>query len=334
MQMGNCLLERGYAVRIAYRRPPLFSRGQLVSLARYIKFRCQGMRETRWLSCFRGRNEAFVTLDELEFADREIVIATGIHTIEDLNRLEGIVLKIRYCHGLLEQEPEEVRKMRLWDGPMDTIAVSPALVPTLEKHCTGRMLGVVPNGISPKEYYVESGERDGIGMVFGNLKVKGPDVAVGLVRALYHRFPEVPRYVFGACRRWKQLSPCTYTRFPSISKAREIYNRCKIWLITSRDEGFSLPMLEAMACGCAVISSNHTNASDIIQHGVNGLTVRYGDIDGYMQHIERLLEDESLRSKIVREGFKTVQRFTWEKAADLMEEALQKACAPPIQQLA
>jgi len=330
MQMGNCLLERGHAVRIAYRRDPLLSREQLKTLARYVTFRCQGLTETRWLSCFRGRKEAFVNLDELEFGDKEVVIATGIHTIEDLNQLQGNVLKVRYCHGLLEQEPEHVRKMWLWEGPIDTVAVSPALVPTLQKHCTGRILGVVPNGISPQEYFVENGLRDGIGMIFCNLKVKGPEVAVALVKALYHRFPSVPRYAFGACRRLKELSPCDYTRYPSIERAREIYNRCKIWLVTSRDEGFSLPILEAMACGCVVISARHSNATNLITDGVNGYIVPYGDIGRYMERIGRLLEDETLRRSVVEEGFKTVKKFTWESATDSMEDTLRKLCASAL----
>jgi glycosyltransferase involved in cell wall biosynthesis len=322
MQMGNCLLKRGHDVRIAYRRAPLFTREQVVMLARDVKFWCQGVSETRWLSFFSGRKQGFVRLEDLEFENKEIVVATGIHTIGDLERLQRNVLKVRYCHGLLEQEPEQVRKMWLWSGPMATIAVSPALLPALEKCCTGQILGVVPNGVSEQDYFVEGPVRDGIGMVFGNLKVKGPEVAVAVVKALHERFPGMNCYAFGACPQWKDLSPCSYTRFPSVQKSREIYNRCKIWLVTSRDEGFSLPMLEAMACGCAVISSSHTNASEIIQHGVNGFTVRYGDITGYMGHIERLLEDEALRDRIAKEGLSTVQRFSWDKAADCMEQVL------------
>jgi glycosyltransferase involved in cell wall biosynthesis len=83
-------------------------------------------------------------------------------------------------------------------------------------------------------------------------------------------------------------------------------------------------MLEAMACGCAVITSRHTNAADLIQDGVNGFTVPYGDVAGYLNLTERLLVDEPLRQRIVKEGFKTVSRLTWEYAANRMEEILFK----------
>ena len=324
MQMGNCLKERGHAVRIAYPRTPLLSLKRVLSVARSMKYRCQGVSETRWLSCFKGKTETFLSLEELQFAEKEIVIATGIHTIEQLERLKVNVLKLRYCHGLLEHEPEERRKMWLWGGPMDTIAVSPVLVPELEKHCQGQILGVVPNGINPGEYFVENRHRDGVGLIFNGSPVKGPEVAEALIQAVHEWFPETPCYVFGSFPRPDALARCEYTRYPSIEKAREIYNRCKIWLVTSRDEGFCLPILEAMACGCAVISSKHSNALELIQDGVNGFTVPYGDVDAYVKLIARLIGDEPLRENICQEGLRSIKRFTWENAADRMEEALRR----------
>lgn len=322
MQMANRLLERGHDVRIAYRTHPLFSWESFISFARTLKFRCCAIRETQWLSCFKGEKERFVKLESLNFNEGEIVVATGEHTIEELERLERKVIKVRYCHGFLGQSAEQ--RNLAWGGRMDTIAVSPALVPSLQRHCEGRILGIVPNGICLNEYFVEDRFRDGIGLVFSQTPIKGPEVAVSLVRAFRDVCPSNPCYVFGADPRPKSLAPCDYKRYPSVAKAREIYNRCIVWFVTSRDEGFSLPTLEAMACGCAVVSSRHTNAGELIQDGVNGLTVPYGDIAAYMQAARFLLENESLRSNIVREGFKTVRKFTWDNAADRMEEALAK----------
>jgi glycosyltransferase involved in cell wall biosynthesis len=164
--------------------------------------------------------------------------------------------------------------------------------------------------------------RDGIGLIFSEHPIKGPEVAVPLIRTLSERFAHVPRRAFGGDRRWRSLAPCDYTRYPSIPKAREIYNRCKIWLVTSKDEGFCLPILEAMACGCAVISSNHMNAAEMINDGVNGFTVPYGDIEAYLNRIGQLLTDESLRQRFVAAAPANVQRFTWKEAANRMEESL------------
>jgi hypothetical protein len=324
MQMGNCLLERGHQVRIAYQRSPRLSGQGLKDLGREAKLWLQGITQTSWLRRFQGAKASFVRLADLRFEPGEVVIATGVHTIGMLQSLGGDVIKVRYCHGLLEWEPEERRMVWLWDGPMDTISVSPVLVPALQARCTGRLLGVVPNGIYPEEYFIEPRTRDGVGLIYGQHPVKGPEVAVALVQALHRKFPEHPRYVFGTSRRAAGLTPCHYTRYPSLEKARQLYNRSKVWLVTSRDEGFCLPILEAMACGCAVITSRHTNAAELIQDGVNGFIVPYGDIEAYVERVGRLLEDEALRLKIVQAGLKTVERFSWKIAADQMEAALSK----------
>jgi glycosyltransferase involved in cell wall biosynthesis len=322
MQMGNCLLERGHDVRIAHRTGRRFSRRWFRTLATTAKLRSCGIRPTRWLSCFKGKTEPFVGLNDLRFEDGEILIAVGADAIGELSGLDRNTLKLRYCHGLVEQGPDQMRKV--WGGPMPTIVVSPGLLPRLEEYCQGPILGIVPNGICHNEYFVENRMRDGIGLIFSQHPIKGPEVAAALVRALAEKFPQIPRYIFGACRRANAFASCEYTRYPSIAQAREIYNRTKIWLVTSRDEGFCLPMLEAMACGCAVITSRHTNAADLIQDGVNGFTVPYGDVAGYLNLIERLLVDEPLRQRIVQEGFKTVSRLTWKYAANRMEEILFK----------
>src|SRR2546429_5612337 len=166
MQMGNRLLEHGHDVRIAYRTPRLFSLERLLSSARSVKFRFQGLSETRWLSDFKGKKEAFIRLDDLQFENEEIVIATGPHTIPELSSLKRRVLKVRYCHGFFVQDLTQKGMMWMWREAMDTIAVSPVLVPALKRHCGGRILGVVPNGICPQEYFIENRARDGIGFIF------------------------------------------------------------------------------------------------------------------------------------------------------------------------
>ncbi|HWQ93470.1 MAG TPA: glycosyltransferase family 4 protein [Clostridia bacterium] len=325
MQMANCLIERGHDVRIAYRTTPLFSSGRVRATGKALKFLLQGLRETCWLDFFKGPQEEFVNLGELSFEKGEIVIATGVQTIPDLIDLAADVVKIRYCHGLFSTEPESVRKSWLWEGPMHTISVSPVMVPELERLSGRPVLGVVPNGIYNTEYYLEERVRDGVGLIYGQHPVKGPEVAQAVVKGLAREFEDVPCYVFGTSRRVASLSPCQYTRFPSVAMARELYNRSKVWLVTSRDEGFSLPILEAMACGCVVVSSRHSNAAQFIQDGINGFTVPYGDVSAYLRIVRDILENEPLRQRIVQEGFEVAQKFTWNAAADLMEEALQRA---------
>ena len=90
----------------------------------------------------------------------EVVIAVGTMTIEDVFNLPGSVLKVRYCHGISENQPELTR--RAWGLPMPTICVSKTLAPVLKDLTGAEPLTVIPNGINATEYFEEDRERLGV----------------------------------------------------------------------------------------------------------------------------------------------------------------------------
>jgi glycosyltransferase involved in cell wall biosynthesis len=317
VEMAMQLKKRGYGVRIVWPAQPLLSKETVVGRARLMVRRLQGSNHFDWLHHFNGTKETFVALGDLAFAKGEIVIAVGERTVKDVYELKKDVFKLRYCHCLFDHLPE--LNKTAWGVPMPTICVSPSLVPRLEAYSGGKVLAVVPNGINGSEYYIEPRDRDGIGLIYRNIPHKGPEVAKTLVSAARTIFPQVPWHMFGVSRRPRQFARHQYCQYPAVAKARELYNRCKVWLVTSRDEGFCLPILEAMACGCVVISSNHQVASDIIQDGHNGFIVPYGDNEAYLQKIQLLLDNESERRRMVEESLNTLRDFTWKRAVADME---------------
>jgi glycosyltransferase involved in cell wall biosynthesis len=231
------------------------------------------------------------------------------------------IIKVRYCHAIFDHVPELTRQA--WSVPMATLAVSESLAPELEKFSGKKVLAVVPNGINTDEYFLEDKPRDGLGLIFRRYPTKAPEETLELVVKAQQRLPAVPWHLFGTSRRPKEFAHLEYWQYPSVEKARDIYNRCKIWLITSRHEGFCLPVLEAMACGCAVVSSNHTVAGDLIEDGVNGFIVPFGNAEAFLEKIEMLMRDESRRMSLVHQGFETVKRFTWDRAVTQMEDVLE-----------
>jgi hypothetical protein len=318
VDLATELGRRGYQTRIACRSTPRLSRDLLVTGAKRALRTLQRSGPFDWLDTFRGRLENFGQLAELTFAEGEIVIAVAQDTVKDVYTLPSNVLKLRYCHGFLDHLPEPIELTQ--GAPMPAVAVSRGLLPRVRALAGTRVMGLVPNGIRPSQYYVEKQTRNGIGMIFHEIPIKGPAIAKALVQGGRARFPEIPWYMFGTSRRPSEFRRSEYHQYPSISKAREIYNRCKVWLVTSRDEGFCLPILEAMACGCAVITSDHSAAGDLIEHGSNGFIVPYGDIETYFEKIQLLLRNETLRKQIVRCSLETAKQYTWERAAREIEK--------------
>lgn len=103
---------------------------------------------------------------------------------------------------------------------------------------------------------------------------------------------------------------------------RETYSRSLIWLLASHTEGLPGPVLEAMACGAVVISTDNDGSVEVIQDGVNGLIVPKSDFDAFIEKIRLVLSDDPLRKRLAQGGFETAKKYTWANAADRMEEFL------------
>ncbi|XXF75619.1 glycosyltransferase family 1 protein [Myxococcaceae bacterium GXIMD 01537] len=91
------------------------------------------------------------------------------------------------------------------------------------------------------------------------------------------------------------------------------YGGAAALLMPSRYEGFGLPVLEAMATGCPVVSSNVTSLPEIA--GAAALLVPPDDAGAWRDAIQRLLRDETLRESLVEKGRERAARYTWDDCA-------------------
>src|SRR3990172_11087686 len=78
-------------------------------------------------------------------------------------------------------------------------------------------------------------------------------------------------------------------------------------------EGFGLPPLEALACGAPVICSNASSLPEVI--GDAGLLVSPHDVKAWVEALQRVLTDPSLRAELCARGLARARQFTWEAAA-------------------
>lgn len=92
-----------------------------------------------------------------------------------------------------------------------------------------------------------------------------------------------------------------------------LYRRAALFVFPSCYEGFGLPVLEAMACGVPVVCSNSSSLPEVAGHAA--LLVDPYDEDGLMEAMQRALEDEELRRRMIARGLEQAARFTWERAA-------------------
>ena len=92
-----------------------------------------------------------------------------------------------------------------------------------------------------------------------------------------------------------------------------LYNGAEFFIYPSLYEGFGLPVLEAMSCGCPVITSNTSSLPEVA--GDAGILIDPYNLDEMTGAMERLLSDEKLREELKVKGLKRAELFTWEETA-------------------
>lgn len=88
-------------------------------------------------------------------------------------------------------------------------------------------------------------------------------------------------------------------------------SRCTLFVLCSRHEGLPGALIQAMACGAAVVATDCDHGpAEIVEDGVDGLLVPVDDPGALVAGIERLLDDDGLRQRFGRSGRETARRFS------------------------
>jgi glycosyltransferase involved in cell wall biosynthesis len=266
--------------------------------------------------------DTFTDIEQRAFEDDEIVVAAGWWAGIEMRRVKcSGIIKVHYVHGKLK-DGDLMKKA--WGENVPKIAVSSYLGDEIKKIYGQRLKAVIHNGVNSAEYYpsVPEADRDGVGTILGCTRHKDPETVLQVLKKLRQRCPETPQRVFGACRRRNEISRGTYNRLPSLEKARDIYSRSLVWILASCSEGFGIPILEAMACGCAVVATDCGGPRDIIVDGENGFLVKVGNVEQIVDRVEQLLDDRELRQQFVRKSRETVSKFSLDSSVDKLERTL------------
>jgi glycosyltransferase involved in cell wall biosynthesis len=114
----------------------------------------------------------------------------------------------------------------------------------------------------------------------------------------------------------KKLRLAERVSFPNYIPPDELpalYAGAKVFVLPSLYEGFGLPPLEAMACGCPVVVSNVASQPEVC--GDAAYYVNPQDVKSIAEGIYRVALDEELRKSLIHKGLQRVELFSWEKTA-------------------
>ncbi len=92
-----------------------------------------------------------------------------------------------------------------------------------------------------------------------------------------------------------------------------LYSGAKMFIYVSFYEGFGFPPLEAMACGCPVITSSTSSLPEIAENAA--IMVNPKDNEEIANAIRKLYDDRELQNQLRIKGFKQAKKFTWKECA-------------------
>ena len=166
---------------------------------------------------------------------------------------------------------------------------------------------------------IGSFQKDGIGWEDGlNPKmVKGPDIFCEVIQKLKNSF-NLHILLIGPSRGYvkKKLEkiqvPYTHLFLNDYMNIVGCYNVLDLYIITSRVEGGPQALLEAMATGVPLVTTNVGMAPYLIKNEINGFKTQIEDIDELYKYSAELIKNKELREKIIKNALNTVKEYSWE----------------------
>jgi len=135
-------------------------------------------------------------------------------------------------------------------------------------------------------------------------------------------FPNLELVLFGTCRGKDVPDYAEFHTSPSRAKIAEIYRSCDIFLYPSREDAFGLPPLEAMACGCAVVTTEVGGVKDYAVRKETALISVPGKPEELARNLEYLLKHPEKRQEMAKKAATAARNYSWEKVSERMERIL------------
>ncbi len=194
---------------------------------------------------------------------------------------------------------------------------------------------VIPVGVDTEKFRPLNLEREENTLFFLSIldefhRYKGLDVLLKALVRVKNKIPNVKLWVGGSGKLmtyYKNLarnlgieSNVEFLGYVPDDKLVELYNRCSAFVLPSTDpkqEGFGIVLLEAMACGTPVITTDIVGVAEDVKEVGAGEVVRPGDVDGLAEAIVKILSRDYYHSHSIRfveekYGWKTVSKRIFE----------------------
>lgn len=324
---ANLLSDKGHNVKILYENKNLKSLGliyrciPLRNLLIYLKF---GNRP-RWFDLRKEINVKYLTnpLSSRDVCTEDILVATAVDTAKAVASIPDIK-KYYFVQDFENWVVGDEYVISTYRLGLNIITVSSYLKDIVNKY-TNTKVRIVPNAIDIDIFSckspIEVRDRFRVSMLYHRLENKGSKYGIDAIVKLKEKYPRLKATLFGTVKRPKTLPKwIDYEYCVSKQKLCRIYNESAIFVYPTIWEGFGLTCLEAMICGCVVVSTDYKAGQDFLVNQENSLICTVKDSKGLYMNACQIIEDDFLRIRLARNGIDTARQYTWERAVELFEK--------------
>ena len=331
-EYANQLIRSGNEVTIIYLwelQRSTFHRFPLTFLLRLAGLAYESKKpKISWYSLHRDVKLVNATdLEPCHVPDADAIFATAWHTASSVNECPSE--KGAKFYLVMDFAPWMADKYELeltWRLPLKKICISSWLGELVtQAGVPEEDVEVVPIAVDHDRFRVinsipERAKR--VVMLYSSNTYKRSQLGLAVLKQCKDAVPNLEVSLFGPLKSRPAAPPSWSEYYGSVSESEliKLYNSASICLCSSAAEGFALPPAEAMACGCAVATTDCGGNRDYAKHEKTALVSDPDDVASLVDNVLRLLSDEELRVKIALAGRDRIAEFTWERSTQRLIE--------------
>ena len=259
-EYANYLSLNGYEVELIYSTMRGQNSRNVPKLVVHLVRKIIGLLGPSWFKLEKKvKRSVYKDFNSIKIKNTDVVVATAALTASYVDSLSNIN-KLYFIQDYEDWDISENELVATYQFPMKKIVISKWLFNEVSKYTNNSDIVYIPNGIDSNVFFVEKQlfkrENYTLSMLYHNDVRKGCDVSERIMYRLKEKYPQLKVYMFGSPKR-KDVWPewVHYVRNASPEDVRQQMNKSRVFLCTSRQEGFGLTGLESMFCGCILIST-------------------------------------------------------------------------------
>lgn len=270
------------------------------------------MFEPTWMEIDNRINKRSISeISNKTIKDADVIICTSIDTVVPTFHLcESKGKKFNLIQGYENWFLDEAEVRKIYNMPINKIAVSKTLLKRIRK-LTSTNIQLVSNGIDLKKFYPKKRNDKNnysIAMMYKENSIKNSEFGLRVFYQLKNMYPELQINLFGTDKPTVNFPDWIEYHYRATEEdLLEIYNKSAVYCCTSIEEGFGLPSLESMACGCVLVSSKTMGAKEYGIDGENCLLYDVNSESDLYNTIVKLFDDFQLYQKLQINGLNLVK---------------------------